>query len=178
MANNQTYRESGGFACDAAEIYEMFRNFSIKEMDKVAKAAVGKGASIIAKQTKTNLKSRLPASRVRNVTKYKDTLVDAVKTSVFKKKGTTPNEGKVHIMGTRDKYSGTFRTRFFELGTDDRYRKDPRTGKKVFCGRINAEKLGTKYFFKSAIQTTKNEVLSAMDEMLEKKIIEINDKKF
>lgn len=174
MANNPTYRESGGFACDAAEIYAMFRDFTIKEMDKTVNSALYKGASIIVRQAKTNLKSRLPASRVRNVTKYKDTLVDAIR--VGKRKDKT--EKTAHIMGVRDKYSGTFRTRFFELGTDDRYHTDPRTGKKVFCGRINAEKLGTKFFFKSAIQTTKNEVLEAMDEMLEKKIIEINDKKF
>lgn len=170
MAN--TYKDNKGLATDALEIYERFKTFTLKEMDSAVKSALSKGASVIAKQTKQNLKSRLPNSTKRNVTKYKDTLVDAVKSSIWKKKGNTPNEAKVHIMGNRDQYGGTFRTRFFEKGVADMSRKNT-NGKIIFGGSIKPL-----HFFRDAVIATKDEVIQVIDETLEKKIREINDKKF
>lgn len=166
-----TYSTSKGLATDALEIYTRFKSFTMKEMNQAVKAALGAGARVIQKQAKENLRSRLPKSKVRNVTKYKDTLVDAVRTSIYKKKGNNPDEASVHIMGTREQYSGTFRARFFEKGVEDMSRK--RNGKIIFGGSIKPL-----WFFKDAIISTKDEVIQTIDKTLTDKINEINDMKF
>lgn len=169
---SDTYKENGGLATDAFEIYQRFSTFTLKEMNQAVRAALSKGANIIKKQTVANLKQKLPNSTKRNVTKYKDTLTDAVVASIWKKKGNTPDEAKVHIMGSRAQYSGTFRARFFEKGVSDMSRKNT-NGKTIFGGSIQPL-----YFFRDAVVATKDEVVSAIDETLTKKINEINDKKF
>lgn len=167
------YNDSKGLSTNAVEIYQRFKTFTLKEMNKAINDALVKAARVIQKQTKQNLKSRLPKSNTRNVTKYKDTLLDAVRVGGRKDKATKSIlDRSVHVMGTQSKYSGTYRTRFFEKGTDDRYRKT-KDGKKVFCGRIKPL-----YFFRDAVIATKDEVIQVIDETLEKKINEINDKKF
>lgn len=69
-------------------------------------------------------------------------------------------EAKVHVMGTRSKSSGTFRTRFFEGGTKTR-----KTKKGYNRGKIKALN-----FFSDARSATKNKVQSTLDDELTKTI--------
>ena len=77
-------------------------------------------------------------------------------------------EAKVHIMGVRDSSSGTFRTRFFETGTVQRKTKKG----------YNRGKIKPINFFGSAIDASKDKVVSTLDEELSKAIQKIADKNY
>ena len=119
-------------------------------------------------KTRQNLQSVLPASSNHNP-KYTDTLQDAIRN--------THTEGDIitiHILGTRDSGSGTYRTRFFEGGTKSgtRYQKT-RNGKRLknkkFVGRLGA--LG---FFSSAISSSGGEVMNAMQQAINEMMEDAN----
>ena len=111
------------------------------------------------------LRKELP-SATRSKGKYSDTLISAIRTSV--KEGNEGMDAKVHIMGSRSKTSGTFRTRFFEGGTVER-----KTKKGYSRGKIKPL-----YFFQNAIGATKNKVESTLDSELSKTIQKIADKQY
>ena len=111
------------------------------------------------------LRKELP-SATRSKGKYSDTLISAIRTSV--KEGKDGMDAKVHIMGSRSKTSGTFRTRFFEGGTVER-----KTKKGYSRGKIKPL-----YFFQNAIDATKNKVESTLDSELSKTIQKIADKQY
>ena len=123
------------------------------------KAALMAGAQVLKDKTKENLISMIPASTNRNP-KYNDTLVDAIRNGPL-----AQDHVKVHVLGTRAKGSGTYRTRFFENGTRDRYQKSYRGVKlkdKRFLGKITP-----KNFFSSAITSEQQNILAAMQQVLD-----------
>lgn len=130
--------------------------------------ALYRGAGVLKDKTRQNLQSLLPASSNHNP-KYTDTLQDAIRN--------THTEGDVitiHILGTRDSGSGTYRTRFFEGGTKEgtRYQKTrngKRLKKKKFVGRLGA--LG---FFSSAVSSSGGEVMNAMQQAINEMMDEAN----
>ena len=95
------------------------------EAPRYFKRALTRGAIVLKDRTRQNLQSVLPASSNHNP-KYNDTLQDAIRNSKVSIDHVT-----VHILGTRNSGSGTFRTRFFEGGTKSgtRYQKT-RNGEK------------------------------------------------
>lgn len=100
---------------NADKVYDDFLELSTKEMRKALKTGITKAANQLRTATKKSLKSALPKSNVKG--RYNDRLVDAVKRSKVSESKSHEISTKVHIMGTRDTGSGTFRLRFFELGT-------------------------------------------------------------
>ena len=94
---------------------------------------------------------------------YNDTLIDAIRTSkIF------ADTVKVHIMGVRSKKSGTFRLRFFENGTKDRYQTSYNgqpLKKKRKLGHIKAYN-----FFESAKAGAIREAEQTFTEMFDKYI--------
>lgn len=151
-----------GLTTNALEVFEQFREFNLKEMRKATKTALRKGAQVLSKNTKKQLRQKLRAASNRN-SKYNDRLIDAVRYSVDKK----GNLAKVHIMGTQKKGSGTFRLRFFEKGTKIRTHK---SGKKI--GKISA--LG---FFEYARINSQNDINNAVSTHLIATIKKINEKR-
>ena len=89
---------------------------------KVKRRALTKAGNTIRKTAKQNFKSKLPAATKRS-DKYKDRLIDAIRFSKMKNTGLGELNLTVHTMGSNKKGSGTFRARFFEKGTQDRYTK-------------------------------------------------------
>lgn len=129
-------------------------------LDKVEKAVVNKGLSLIKKQTKTNLRAVLP-NAFRKSPLYVDTMADAIRSSVeVHQYGVL---GKAHVMGKKSTGSGTFRLRFFEGGTVERIKKN---GAK--SGRI--EPLN---FFANAVSQTSGELDSVMQTEFDKQIDKI-----
>lgn len=114
-----------------------------KEMPHIEKRALYKAAYFLRDKIRQSLTSAIPKATERNP-KYIDTLQDAV--------GFTRVDGAslvVNAMGVSRKGSGTYRTRFFEEGTVDRWQKKRngiRLKKKHFLGRIKPTK-----FFQSAV---------------------------
>ena len=132
-----------------------------KVMARAESAALRKGAQVLKKNTKSNLTST--GIRIGINPLYIDKLSDGVMSSKVK-------EGSiiVHIMGTRKKGSGTFRLRFFEGGTKERYQKTWK-GKKLKVPRRLGH-IKAYGFFNSAVSSSTDEVMKAMDEQLTKYI--------
>ena len=126
---------------------------------KFFKAALYAGAAVLKKTTKNNLSSALPAATHHNP-RYSDTLMDAVRNSK-----TEGDVITVHILGTRQSTSGTYRTRFFEKGTKRRYQKSYRgikLKKKRYLGKL--EPLN---FFSSAISSSQGDIAQAMTNVMD-----------
>lgn len=147
------------FSVDTHEFDEKIARISkYEDIDKIEKKALRKGLNEIRKTAKSNLRKVLPnASKKSNM--YDDTLISGVMQSVI-------NEGheiigKVHVMGSRRKTSGTFRLRFFEGGTVERVKKS--TGART--GSIKPL-----YFFQGAISSSEGAAMTAIEETWDSEI--------
>lgn len=135
-----------------------------KEMPIVEKRALYRAAWFLRDKIRNEIISKVPKSTVTNP-RYTDTLVDAVGF-------TRPDGGSlvVNALGTRRPGSGTFRTRFFEAGTQDRYQKT-RNGiklrKKKFIGRLKAHP-----FFQSTVSANEQGAVEQMREIITKYVNE------
>lgn len=123
-------------------------------------AALYAGANVLVNQTKANLSSVLPKAANHNP-KFIDTMMDAPRFS-----HTEGDVITVHVLGSRQSGSGTYRTRFFEDGTQDRYQKTFKgipLKKKRWLGKLPALK-----FFSSAITSSQSQVNQAMIPIIER----------
>lgn len=155
---------NGSFDLDESGAIEMLESLSTKEIMSVEKKALRKAANELRKEARSNLRRALPNANKKG--RYKDTLVQGVLSSTYEV--SEGMEAKVHIMGIRDSSSGTFRTRFFETGIVQRKTKKG----------YNRGKIKPINFFGSAIDATKDRVISTLDEELSKAIQKIADKKY
>lgn len=95
--------------------------------------------------------------------KYSDTLRQGI---MMTKTDEVESKLKVHIMGTRSKQSGTFRLRFFENGTKDRYQKTYKgqpLKKKRFVGKISDSKYS---FFNTSIDAAQGDATQTFEKVL------------
>ena len=134
----------------------------LKVMSRAEQSALRKGANVIKKNTKQNLRST--GIKVKKPSdKYTDRLIDGVRTSKVKDGSIV-----VHVMGTRKTGSGTFRLRFFEGGTRERYAttyKGHQLKKKRRLGHIKSYN-----FFNSSLNSSQSDIINAMDVQLTKYI--------
>lgn len=129
-----------------------------EELPRAEKRALYHAAYFLRDKIRQSLTSSLPKASVRNP-KYSDTLVDAV--GFTKVDGASLN---INAMGNRRSSSGTYRTRFFENDTRNRYQKT-RNGvklkKKKFLGHIT----GT-HFFSNAVTANQSQAINLMREVI------------
>ena len=136
-----------------------------EELPRAEKRALYRAAYFLRDKIRQSLSTDIPKATQPNQ-KYNDTLVDAV--------GFTRVDGaslNVNALGTRKPGSGTYRTRFFEEGTKDRYQKTRngvRLKKKKFIGKI-----GATHFFKNSVQTNENQAVDLMREVINQYVQEI-----
>ena len=124
------------------------------ELPKAERRALYRAAYFLRDKIRQSLTSSLPKATNRNP-KYSDTLIDAV--GFTKVDGASLN---INAMGNRKKTSGTYRTRFFEENTRDRYQKTykgVRLKKKRFLGHIT----GTR-FFNNAVEANQSAAVELM----------------
>lgn len=129
-----------------------------KKMPDLEKKALYRAAYFLRDKIRQSLVTAVPKATERNP-KYIDTLVDAVGFSKVDGASTI-----INAMGNRKRGSGTYRTRFFEDGTVDRYQKKRngiRLKKKKYIGRIKPTN-----FFKSAVQANENAAVKLMEDIL------------
>lgn len=139
-----------------------------KQMPNIEKRALYHAAYFLRDEIRKSFKSKLPKADQRNP-RYSDTLLDAVGFS--KVDGASVN---VNAMGNRKSTSGTYRARFFEAGTRDRYQKRHngiKLKKKKFIGNIKPTN-----FFSSAVQANCGMVASKMEEVIAPYIKQIFEK--
>lgn len=133
----------------------------LKTMSRAESSALKRGANVIKKNTKSAFR-KTGIKDVQNE-KYSDRLIDAIRTSKVRN-----GEVTVHIMGSRNATSGTYRTRFFEGGTKERFQKTYRglpLNKPRKLGKIDAYN-----FFNTALISSEQDAQKAMDDQLKKYI--------
>lgn len=150
---------------DDTGVTEMLDALSTRQIMGIQRKALRKAANVLRTDARSKFRKELPSAS-RKSKKYSDSLIKAIMTSV--KEGDEGIDAKVHVMGTRSKTSGTFRTRFFEGGTEVRKTKKG----------YNRGKIKPLNFFQSAVDSTRNKVQSTLDSELSKTIQEIADKQY
>ena len=129
-----------------------------KELPRAEKRALYRAAYFLRDKIRQSLVSSVPKAETHSP-KYSDTLVDAV--GFTKVDGASVN---INAMGSRKKGSGTYRTRFFENDTKDRYQKTYRgikLKKKRFLGHIT----GT-HFFSNAVSQNESQAVNLMRDVI------------
>lgn len=117
----------------------------------------------VSKQIKADTQNNLRGLfKHSSSSKYGDNIEDGVRIIKFKRYSDNTVETGDHILGVREKNSGTFRLRFFEGGTKQRKTKKG----------YNRGSIMPRSFFKNAVD--KN--LPMIEEMLNKKYNEIASK--
>lgn len=129
-----------------------------EELPRAERRALYRAAYFFRDKIRQSLSSAIPKATQSNP-KYNDTLVDAV--GFTKVDGASLN---INAMGNRKKGSGTFRARFFEAGTKDRYQKT-RNGvklqKKKYTGKISAT-----WFFHKAVNANEAQAVKLMEDVI------------
>jgi hypothetical protein len=133
---------------------------ALRELPEAEKHALYSAAAFLRDKGRESLISKLPKATQQNP-KYKDTIADAVRFT--KVDGATL---KVHALGTQESGSGTYRARFFEEQTKDRYQKTwngVKLKKKRFLGHV-----GPLHFFKPTMESNMGEAQNRMLRVMEK----------
>lgn len=139
-----------------------------EQLPRAEKKALYRAAYFLRDKIRQSLVSSLPKATQHNP-KYSDTLVDAI--GFTKVDGASLN---INAMGNRKKTSGTYRTRFFENDTRDRYQKSykgQKLKKKRFLGHIT----GT-HFFRNAVEANQPAAIELMRGVISEFVQEIYDK--
>lgn len=139
-----------------------------EQLPRAEKKALYRAAYFLRDKIRQSLTSSLPKATNRNP-KYSDTLIDAI--GFTKVDGASLN---INAMGNRKKTSGTYRTRFFENDTRDRYQKSykgQKLKKKRFLGHIT----GT-HFFRNAVEANQPAAIELMRGVISEFVQEIYNK--
>lgn len=138
-----------------------------EELPRAEKRALYRAAYFLRDKIRQTLVSSIPKAETHSP-KYSDTLVDAV--GFTKVDGASLN---INAMGNRKKGSGTYRARFFENDTKDRYQKTYRgikLKKKRFLGHIT----GT-HFFSNAVSQNESQAINLMRDVITQYVQECYD---
>lgn len=157
------------FETNIEEVWAKYQELTTNEMTKAIKRALNKAAVELKELTKNNflasgINSHSPES------KYNDSLEDGVR--MIKARGNYDEDfySTVHILGTRASDSGTFRLRFFEKCTRDRFQTSIH-GKPLQKPRYIGQ-IKPKWFFKTANSQIESQLdqiyLTEIDKAIEK----------
>lgn len=161
---------------DTTELRRLGRYFTQRDWLNVKKRALGSAAKSLKNKARELFKQRLPNATKKKA--YSDRLIDAIKQTKIKTQGEGKLEVSVHTLGNRKKGSGTFRARFFEGGTQDRYQKPHvdslgrRYTHKKWIGRIKPLN-----FFRDASGQATTDRQKMMDQ-IKTEINKLNNKKY
>lgn len=176
---------NSGFECNLENTFNAFMELTTKEMQNTVKKALKKGAVKLKEQTKSNFSTGIkshgnPHWYDGNRITYNDEVEDAVRVGRYTNSYGEEQSISVHIMGTRDSSSGTFRARFLEKGTKERYARKGRNRnhelitlkKPKRLGRINGG-----WYFKNAQTQVIPELPSLFMQEIDKCINKLNNTK-
>lgn len=152
---------NSGFECDIARVFSEFCSLTQKEMYSATRRALRAGAKQLQAATRANavagMKKRDNPHYYRGKLKiYNDKIEDAVRLSKIEKDFGSELSQPVHVYGTRDENSGTYRFRFLEKGTKERFaktytvKKGGKTERKVLKKPRRLGAIRPRWFFKNA----------------------------
>ncbi len=162
--------------CDIYETFSKFAELSKKEMTQTMKNAVRACAQEIRKKTKSAARAGIKTTNNHpNDPYHGDEVWDAPRLGKLNDRAGEEMYVKVHIFGSRKSDSQTYRYRFLDVGTRDRYArtyKGKPLQKPRYLGRIK----GRKWFVNA-----QNEVAPQMErifmERIDKCINKLNNTK-
>lgn len=178
---------NSGFECDIEQMYSKFVTLTQTQMTSALKRGLRAGAKALQAQTRQNLTGTI---HTRNNPHwydgkrvfYNDEIEDAVRIGKIKGGGYGGNaddlEATVHIMGTRASGSGSYRARFLEMGTKERFAKHYRDRKHQLKTYKKPKKLGRingRWYFKAAQSTVLPTIESIYIKEIDKAINKINN---
>ena len=145
-------------------VLNMINELKAKEFRRIERKSLSKTASVLKRSVKQQFKKDLPAA-TQSSEKYSDRLIDAIRSTVYEEQ----NEMmvKVHTMGSRKKDSGTFRSRFFAVGTKER------DGDGHYRGSIKATN-----FFSKGIDSASGKAVQTMNKTFTNELQKVIDKKY
>lgn len=173
-----------GLECNISDTFNAFMDLTSSEMTKATKRALRAGAKELQKQTRANAQSGMKTQNNTawydgKIVVYTDKVEDAVMISKVDGDFETELNQKVHVMGTRKSGSQTYKFRFLEKGTKDRYAKHYRykgesipLKKPKYLGRITG-----RWFFKNAQQQVFPNLPSIYMKEIDKTIDKLNKAK-
>ena len=156
---------------DASQVMSMYSEFDTKKRKAVYRKATRDALNIIKKQTLQNLRGVINPSKINKKDKWGNSFRNGISIKVYK----SAKGGVIHIMKN-------FKMKFFELGTEKRYRKVKGLTKKVksvFRKDIKGGYTGQikKYsYFSNAKKQKESEVFNSIDRLIRESIKKINDK--
>ena len=117
---------TAGLECNIEDTFSKFCDMTATEMNRAVRRALRSGAQELRKQTRANALSGMnsrnnPAWYDGKRITYDDNVEDAVRLSKIEGGFDTELSQKVHVMGTRKSGSQTYKFRFLEKGTKQRY---------------------------------------------------------
>lgn len=155
---------------DVLEMFNKFKELTAKEMDRAVKKAITKAAREIRDKTVENAESGIKTYENHPDDGYNgDTILDAPRVSRIEDRYDEDSVSiKVHVMGSRKSDSQTYRFRFLEKGTKDRYQltyKNQRLKNPRYIGRITP-----RHYFRRANEETNVESIyvKEIDEAINK----------
>ena len=170
----------GGLECNIADTFNAFMDLTSSEMNKAVKRALRAGAKELQRQTKANAVSGMKTQNNTawydgKIIFYNDKVEDAV--MISKVDGGFEDElsQRVHVMGIRKSGSQTYKFRFLEKGTKERYAtkwKGNTLKKPRRLGKIDG-----RWFFKNAQNQVFPNLPSIYLAEIEKTINKLNNTK-
>lgn len=162
-----------GLTCDAEKVFEKFAQLAKVEMTSTMKSAVRAGANEIRKQTIANAKAGIKTTNNHpNDPYHGDEVWDAPRLGRMNDDVEEDISMKVHIYGSKKGDSQTYRFRFLENGTQDRYAKTYK-GKPLTKPRYLGS-IAPRNFFKNAQDTVFPQMERIFLERIEKCINRVN----
>ena len=138
---------------DAKRINEMLAQLNDKDAKKAIKSALRKSVSIIRKEAQNNLSTVVKSNNLKK----------EVHLAVYR----NASGARVDLLDRRKKGSKAFTLKFFELGTNERA-----TNKGANRGTITAS-----YFFRTAVESKKNEAEKSLEQNIVNSIMKVVNKK-
>ena len=155
---------------DTSEVLAMFAELDEKHQLKVYQSAVRQSLNIVKRQTISNLAGVINPDKIGKKDKWGNSFRSGITVKVYK----SGKSGVIHILKN-------FKMKFFELGTEKRYRKCKGILKRLKY-RKSKDKYGYtgyikgKHFFSNAQSQTEQQVFASIDNIVSKNIKRINNK--
>ena len=145
-------------------VLNMINELKTKEIRRIERKSLSRTAGLLKRSVKQTFKKELPAA-TQTSEKYSDRLIDAIRSTVYEEQ----NEMmvKVHTMGSRNKDSGTFRSRFFAVGTRER------NSDGHYRGSIKATN-----FFSKGIDAASGKAVQTLNKTYTTELQKVIDKKY
>ncbi len=137
------------------DVMNMFDELSPKRQKEVYRTALRTSSNILIRQARSNLKTIIKSSITKKSSKTGKSLSSGIKMSIDR----AATQSTIHIMGD-------FRLKFFEKGTNIRKTKKG----------YNRGSIVPKYFFKTAVAATEEQIFSSMDKTISESIVRVNNK--